>query len=532
GDRLYFTLGASAPVSIIDAADGKVLAVCKGSESASKLLLSDGVLVAQMSKALVAFDGVTGKQLWKVDNRAGSPAASGSKLIYTNGGNSMRCVDIRSGKTIWDANPRVTGNTMISGDTILSIAGSSMQTLSLTSGKTIWDNKKSKPKGRRRGHSGVYIVDDTIWLGYRGERVDLKTGKKLKSLGVKGLWSPQHHHRCYTNKATSRYVIGAMEGMEYLAIKGDEHSRNNWVRGSCRLGIMPANGMTYVPTDQCYCSAGVKLLGFNALIGAKDPGPADPIEKRLEKGPAYGKIGKAAASGPKDWPAFRHDSLRSGAIDAQLPAEIKSAWNAQLPGTLTQPVAVGDTVWVASRDTHTLYALNAETGEKRWSFIAGGRIDSPPTIHNGTVLLGSADGYVYCLRATDGQLAWRFRAAPHELAPGRRVPGDRRVVQQRPAVRLLRPREARLQRLHALLRRARVEPGQERGPHRLEAPHRHDLALLGEARDLRVEQPQQHRQDLDLIARDRFPADAVLARAAREGAAAAREEPRVGRVHE
>ncbi len=418
GDRLYFTLGASAPVSIIDAADGKVLAVCKGSESASKLLLSDGVLVAQMSKALVAFDGVTGKQLWKVDNRAGSPAASGSKLIYTNGGNSMRCVDIRSGKTIWDANPRVTGNTMISGDTILSIAGSSMQTLSLTSGKTIWDNKKSKPKGRRRGHSGVYIVDDTIWLGYRGERVDLKTGKKLKSLGVKGLWSPQHHHRCYTNKATSRYVIGAMEGMEYLAIKGDEHSRNNWVRGSCRLGIMPANGMTYVPTDQCYCSAGVKLLGFNALIGAKDPGPADPIEKRLEKGPAYGKIGKAAASGPKDWPAFRHDSLRSGAIDAQLPAEIKSAWNAQLPGTLTQPVAVGDTVWVASRDTHTLYALNAETGEKRWSFIAGGRIDSPPTIHNGTVLLGSADGYVYCLRATDGQLAWRFRAAPHERLIG------------------------------------------------------------------------------------------------------------------
>ena len=69
GDRLYFTLGASAPVSIIDAADGKVLAVCKGSESASKLLLSDGVLVAQMSKALVAFDGVTGKQLWKVDKQ-------------------------------------------------------------------------------------------------------------------------------------------------------------------------------------------------------------------------------------------------------------------------------------------------------------------------------------------------------------------------------------------------------------------------------------------------------------------------------
>ncbi len=81
-------------------------------------------------------------------------------------------------------------------------------------------------------------------------------------------------------------------------------------------------------------------------------------------------------------------------------------------------MAVGNTIWIASRDTHTLYALDAETGKQRWSFIAGGRIDSPPTIHNGAVLLGSADGWVYCLRASDGQLAWRFRAAPHERLIG------------------------------------------------------------------------------------------------------------------
>jgi hypothetical protein len=34
------------------------------------------------------------------------------------------------------------------------------------------------------------------------------------------------------------------------------------------------------------------------------------------------------------------------------------------------------------------------------------------------VLFGSADGYVYCLRATDGQLAWRRRAAPADLQMG------------------------------------------------------------------------------------------------------------------
>ncbi|MGB2823409.1 MAG: PQQ-binding-like beta-propeller repeat protein, partial [Phycisphaerae bacterium] len=61
-----------------------------------------------------------------------------------------------------------------------------------------------------------------------------------------------------------------------------------------------------------------------------------------------------------------------------------------------------------------LYALRIEDGREVWSFTAGGRIDSPPTVHDGLVLFGCADGRVYCLRASDGELAWRFRAAPSE----------------------------------------------------------------------------------------------------------------------
>jgi hypothetical protein len=66
---------------------------------------------------------------------------------------------------------------------------------------------------------------------------------------------------------------------------------------------------------------------------------------------------------------------------------------------------------VAATDTHTIHALDPKDGRALWTFTAGGRIDSPPTIHRGLVLFGSADGYVYCLRASDGALAWRFLAA-------------------------------------------------------------------------------------------------------------------------
>jgi outer membrane protein assembly factor BamB len=61
-----------------------------------------------------------------------------------------------------------------------------------------------------------------------------------------------------------------------------------------------------------------------------------------------------------------------------------------------------------------VHAIDANTGKTLWSYTAGGRVDSPPTIWQGRVLFGSADGCVYCLRAADGALVWRFRAAPFD----------------------------------------------------------------------------------------------------------------------
>ena len=45
-------------------------------------------------------------------------------------------------------------------------------------------------------------------------------------------------------------------------------------------------------------------------------------------------------------------------------------------------------------------------------------MDSPPTYHQGTLLFGCADGWVYCLNAADGRLVWRFRGAPAERLIG------------------------------------------------------------------------------------------------------------------
>jgi hypothetical protein len=42
-------------------------------------------------------------------------------------------------------------------------------------------------------------------------------------------------------------------------------------------------------------------------------------------------------------------------------------------------------------------------------------VDSPPSICSGIAVFGCRDGWVYALRTSDGELIWRFRAAPQDL---------------------------------------------------------------------------------------------------------------------
>jgi hypothetical protein len=75
-------------------------------------------------------------------------------------------------------------------------------------------------------------------------------------------------------------------------------------------------------------------------------------------------------------------------------------------------------VIVALSDSRQVIALDRTDGRKLWRFGAGGRIDTPPTIHRDRAIFGCADGHVYCLRAEDGELVWRFRASPHDRLIG------------------------------------------------------------------------------------------------------------------
>jgi outer membrane protein assembly factor BamB len=456
GDKLYTTLSYQAPMSILDAATGNIIATIDETQGAKEILVSDGFVVAyakqetdaaarrrgakdEIKAALVAVSSKTQKVLWNKpvgQIRPLSLAIEDGRIVFLSGKNLIT-LDLKDGRQLWEVRPKQTSpkTLVVVSDTIVMQGGKSVSAYDAADGRLLWD--KTMPPIRGGEGDDLFVVDGLVFRGMltvdeEGTPVgkspnvlvigwDLRSGQEEKRILVRNLRSPEHHHRCYRNKATVRYLISSYEGAEFLDFKGDDNCQNNWLRGACRYGMMPANGMLYVPPDQCFCEPGAKFLGFAAVTADKyAPGESVADSQRLEKGPAYGTIDnrQSTIENPNDWPTFRHDAARSGATRTHVPSNVTTDWKVTLGGKLTAPVAANGRLFVAETDKHTLDALDMTTGKELWRFIADGRIDSPPTIYRGMVLFGSNDGRVYCLRESDGRLVWRFLAAPSDRRIG------------------------------------------------------------------------------------------------------------------
>jgi outer membrane protein assembly factor BamB/serine/threonine protein kinase len=78
------------------------------------------------------------------------------------------------------------------------------------------------------------------------------------------------------------------------------------------------------------------------------------------------------------------------------------------PPVSSSPAVVGGIVYVGATD-HNVYALDAQSGEKKWAFRTGDIVVSSPAIANGLVYVGSFDRNVYAIDAQSGEKKWAFR---------------------------------------------------------------------------------------------------------------------------
>ena len=411
-------------------------------------------------RTIRVYDLKSGKKRWDYRTKvAPLTLASDGKKIYFNDSERIQAVDLEIGKQVFETEEMpITkefmmsffGATLVIHDDVILFAGGeklhqawagwglgkeqgqdTMHAFDANTGEKLWS--APHPYGGYQSPEDLIVAQGLVWVadtavgGHEGtwKGHNVRTGKVEKEIPptLKTRW---FHHRCYRTKATERFIMPSRNGIELIDLENKEWQINHWVRSACLYGIMPANGLIYNAPHNCACHPMAKLYGFNALAPAT-PSRAmlDNPQHPVEEGTAYGEVISSQSSviSELDWPVYRGSNDRAGSVAKTVVTDLKRVWKIGLPGPassenyaaaskITQPVIQGDLMVVASVNENSVYALSAGTGKEKWRYVAGGRVDSPPTLADGYCVFGSADGYVTALRAEDGALAWRFRAAP------------------------------------------------------------------------------------------------------------------------
>ena len=437
GGQIYTKVDGK--VVALDGENGKVTRTYEVA-APGEFLLSDGLLVVANSKAVQALDSETGDSRWSASLVSKRMRAGDGRLFVhvdnsRRGGDSqLACFELKTGKELWKVSTKLWANgaafTLIfySDGVLVAATKDANHAISAQDGSHLW-----KYTYEKIGHGGSYekvmYSDGLVWIHtanskgtkqYAWEGLDPKTGEIRKQLLQPKDFT--YKHRCSYDVATEQYFLCG--SMDFADLKTGEYRHFGASRTSCRTaGLVPANGLIYTFPHACGCY--VMLRGFLALETNPLAAPVDDA-RRLEKGPAFGAERNESGTPLAGWPTYRRDVARSGSTSEAGPTKLEQLWSQQVAGrvpdsvalewaqtdadSFTSPVVAEGLAFAASSDQHCLVALNANTGEPRWSFTTGGRIDCPPTIDGGLCLFGSHDGWVYCVTTNDGQLVWRFRA--------------------------------------------------------------------------------------------------------------------------
>ncbi|MBA4387166.1 MAG: hypothetical protein C0404_04235, partial [Verrucomicrobia bacterium] len=163
---------------------------------------------------------------------------------------------------------------------------------------------------------------------------------------------------------------------------------------------------------------------------------------------------KEPAAVSNEWPQYRFDEHRDAVTVDELPATLHLQWRRDLPvgrpiaraysdsggynygngdacnvDPAYMPVVQGQTLFVGFNQNDCLAAYNTRTGAEKWRFQMNGPVRVAPVafrlpLGEERVCVGSDDGWLYCLGASDGTLKWKIRCGPSE----RKLFGESRLI--------------------------------------------------------------------------------------------------------
>ena len=376
----------------VDAAGGDVLwRHHAGRVAVQSLAMAEGKVVYHDYEKLVALDARTGEPVWKY-----ACPAERRGMIRNLLGNLL----IEDGKVLWTSSN--TGGGVC---------------LNLSDGEELWTHDSMGTTGGFAFPTAQRVINGVIYKDMlrSWNTLMLADASQAPIPDIGQMQTRGHHIRCFPGKATERFLITPHRGAEFIDLSGEgEHMVNDWLRGACSLGNMPANGLFYVTPDPCSCYAGARIYGFSALAPEEPAGltdaPAPDARERLVKGPAYDR--RFDAGKPAGWFAHRADSQRTARATGVLSDALTPTWTVEIGGELTQATIAAGRTYLARKDSYELHCLDLADGDMLWRRAFPAALDGPPTIVGNRLYLGCRDGRVHCLSADDGERVWSFLAAP------------------------------------------------------------------------------------------------------------------------
>lgn len=464
-DRFVLTVLQNRPVSL-DAATGEVVVELGDMVNPTAVLFDGQRVIASDADSVRAFSIETGKELWTVDTAdPRNVVADGNVAAFIQGrtrrGDKPEAVSLNAatGELQWKHDdyswlPRTTRLVLAKGQLVFEVstlnnddADNGIHVVSAKTGEHRW-SKEYPPGMNHARQARAMFLDDDLWILHGGKvntadkenlkRVPVQVSALNPLTGETRKTFPAGMTHCFPPVATPNFMFAGELDMTNL--NSGEVIANRITKANCSRenGWVPANGLVYTTPKHCTCWP--MLRGFVAMaptLGKDSPAnlPPEEIEFLFEKGPAEADP-LAANPQSDDWPLYRHDRWRSASSTAAGPKLLEEKWSVALnalgeseskqtgpilddwkdnpvvKGPLSAPTIANGLAYVTRPNAHELIALDTTSGKVRWRFTANGRLDTPPAVHRGLCLFGSAAGWVYALRADTGELVWRLRAAP------------------------------------------------------------------------------------------------------------------------
>lgn len=456
----------------LNAATGEIVTEYEGLNQPKQLVHQENLLIASDDKAARAYDVVTGKELWHFEAVGIANVVAGYGVASLTHGNPKRgvkteavAIDLKTGKVKWRRSDHAwlhgVTRTVLQPDQIAfecssfsdHDAGNGIHIVSVENGDSKWDKNFAPGMNHRRQARAMYL-DSGLWILHGGKTntvtkedtkrlpievssLDPLTGEATKTFDA-GL------AHCFPPVATPYYMFAGV--LDMTDLQSGKVVANRITKANCSQenGWVPANGLVYTTPKHCTCWP--MLRGYVSMA-SKSPmdnaamKPLEEIKFPLIKGSAYKKLStlNSQTSTAADWPLYRGDRWRSGSTTASGPKKLDQLWatrlaskaevamvgkapigpilhdwreNAIVKGPISAPTIANGRAYVARPNAHEVISIDVETGKTVWRFTADGRVDTPPAIHKGLCLFGSASGHVYALSADTGELVWRLQAAP------------------------------------------------------------------------------------------------------------------------